>query len=500
MAFLLGWKDILRPIRDGYRHLFPSPDTGPTPEERTKQRAIDRLKGFTYFDTFEQLQSWTAADTDILQRANTPLLVRSRDCREEPAKANVLLCHDYAGNYHAYEGTTNIGLAEEIYACEYLQYVETVIYFSHKLVCIPPPTWTNSLHRNGVKALGTILIEPQTSGSEELLQRGDDGLSFPLATKLANIADQYGFDGWLVNIEKPFLSSTWDHQILAAFLRQLMLDLGVEKQLIWYDALTTTNKVNYQNALNTQNMLFAKACGAILTNYCWKEGNAVDSMHNALQNGIQPQHVYLGVDVWAQNVTKLTQPRITYPEYGGGGTNTGVAVAKAAELGLSAGIFAPAWTFEHFAGHGTEAERTMWDGADLPIDATCSCGDPSTRHQPNKTMHITTSAKSYSAGSDTFFFTDFSRAYSRHSDEAAESLFDGYKLHAQLGSQSILPLKMDPLDAPSPLKHDIEDIGGRSQLIIEHSGLPQLTVEDKLRATDALRSWIIMETITILTS
>ena len=55
MAYLLGWKDVLRPIRDGYRHLFPAPDTGPTPEERRKQRALDRLKGFTYFDTFEQL-------------------------------------------------------------------------------------------------------------------------------------------------------------------------------------------------------------------------------------------------------------------------------------------------------------------------------------------------------------------------------------------------------------------------------------------------------------
>ena len=114
-----------------------------------------------------------------------------------------------------------------------------------------------------------------------------------------------------------------------------------------YDALTTSNKVSYQNALNVQNMIFAKACGGILTNYCWKEGDAAESMHNALQNDIPLQNVYLGVDVWAQNTTKLTQPRVTYPEYGGGGTNTGVAVAKVAELGLSAGVFAPAWTFAY---------------------------------------------------------------------------------------------------------------------------------------------------------
>lgn len=232
MAHLLGWKDILRPIRDGYRHLFPSPDTGPTPEERRKQRDADRLKGFAYFDTFEQLETWTEGDADPLQRANTPILVRS-DEQEVLAKASVLLCHDYAGNYHDYEGALNVGVDEEKYACEYLQHIDTFIYFSHKLVCIPPPTWTNTLHRNGVKTLGTILIEPQTSESERMFNHGGDGLSFSLATKLARIADCYGFDGWLVNIEKPFPTASWDTQLLTAFLRQLKSDLGVEKQLIW---------------------------------------------------------------------------------------------------------------------------------------------------------------------------------------------------------------------------------------------------------------------------
>jgi hypothetical protein len=116
MANALGWKDILRPIRDGYRHLFPTPDTGPTPEERSRRRKEDRLKGFTYFDTFEQLQTWTVHDSDPLQRANTPLLRRCLDNSEEK-KANVLLCHDY-GNYHDYESVQEPEVEEEMYACE----------------------------------------------------------------------------------------------------------------------------------------------------------------------------------------------------------------------------------------------------------------------------------------------------------------------------------------------------------------------------------------------
>ncbi|KAJ8110480.1 hypothetical protein OPT61_g6689 [Boeremia exigua] len=478
MAYLLGWKDILRPIRDGYRHLFPPPDTGPTPEERRKQRAIDQLKGFTYFDTFEQLEAWTDADAHLLQQANTPLLVRSVN-KEEIAKTKVLLCHDYAGNYYSYEGASNEGVAEEKYACEYLQHVDTFIYFSHKLVCVPPPSWTNTLHRNGVVALGTILIEPQTPESGKLLQRGDDGLSFPLATKLALIAGRYGFDGWLVNIEKSFPTDNWDPQFLVAFLCQLRSELGPRKQVVWYDALTALNKVSYQNALNAQNSLFAKACGSVLVNYCWKEEDAADSIHEALQRDLSPQDVYFGIDVWAQNVTKFSQPRVTYPEYGGGGTNTGVAVAKLAELGLSSGVFAPAWTFEHFPGHGRGLEQTMWEGLALPKDLACSCGDCDKRHRPNKAMPITSFAKLSSAGSETFFFTDFSRAFGTHNNEEKDSLFSGYDLHSQLGSQSVLPLKTESLRIACPVRHRVEDVKGRSQLVIETCSLPSSLIEKK---------------------
>jgi endo-beta-N-acetylglucosaminidase D len=232
----MGWKDILRPIRDGYRHLFPTPDTGPTPEERRVQREKDRLKGFTYFDTFTQLNSWDVCESDPIQRANTPLLPRAVDLDVgiDP-KSRVLLCHDYAGNYHEYEGVQGADLSEEMYACDYLLCVDTFVYFSHKLVCVPPPTWTNTLHRSGVKALGTILIEPQTKEPERLLQRtgGDGNMTFGMTKILASIAKHYGFDGYLVNIEAPFPKDSWSPAILQAFLAQLRTALGHDQQLIW---------------------------------------------------------------------------------------------------------------------------------------------------------------------------------------------------------------------------------------------------------------------------
>ncbi|KAH7393063.1 glycosyl hydrolase family 85 protein [Pyrenochaeta sp. MPI-SDFR-AT-0127] len=467
MAYLLGWKDILRPIRDGYRHLFPTPDTGPTPEGRCKQRELDRVKGFIYFDTFEQLEVWSEAESDLIQRANTPLLHRRYvDAKDDPGKASVLLIHDYAGNYHDYESVQGVSVDEEEYACEYLQYVDTFIYFSHKLVCVPPPTWTNSLHRNGVEALGTLLIEPQTVGSEQLLQCEDENeRSFPMAKQLAKLAKHYSFDGWLINVEKSFPKDDWNAELLQMFLRDLRAELGEGKRLIWYDALTINNKVSYQNALNSYNLPFAKETGNMLTNYCWNEAGAESSVQPASEH---LRSLHFGIDVWAQNTTKLTRPRITYPEKGGGGTNTGMAVAKLADLRLSAGIFAPAWSFEHFPCHGRAVERATWEGTRLPDDIDCSCGNCNTRHQPNLQSPIIRSAREYAAGSETFFYTDFSRAFLKRENKEREN-FGGHKLNAQLGAQSILPIPLTSKDSIQAitLSNCLEDSGGQTQLVIE---------------------------------
>lgn len=230
---IAGWKDVLRPIRDGFRHLFPSPDTGPAPEERARQRELDRLKGFCYFDTFEQLEAWHDTEVDPIQRANTPLLPRSAENKSFVGSGTkVLLCHDYAGNYHDYESSQGAGVGVKSYFCEHMQFVDTFIYFSHKLVCVPPASWVNTLHRNGVRALGTVLIEPQTGDAGRLL-RHDSAFHFPLADTLASIAQCYGFEGWLINIEKPFENNTWDSRILEGFLEQLKQKLGPDRKLIW---------------------------------------------------------------------------------------------------------------------------------------------------------------------------------------------------------------------------------------------------------------------------
>jgi len=307
-------RDVLRPPRDD----------GPSKEEREAQRLRDQRRGFAYFDTFDEVLRWSSGDVFARQQANTSLLVRPATAvhDQKSPSTKLILCHDYEGGYHDYESVRSEHLQNELYSCEYLQYVETFIYFSHKLVCCPPPTWTNLLHRNGVKVLGTFIIEPQTPGIERMLEEADG--ECVVAKRLASMASTFGFDGWLLNIEKEFPYHVKDLTAkLTRFIERLKAYLGPDGLVIWYDALTTANEVEYQNGLSSEDAAFARAADALFTNYRWTPKKLVDSKVVAQWHGLEASQIYFGIDLWAQNTDMPGPPRVTYPEKGGGGTNTG---------------------------------------------------------------------------------------------------------------------------------------------------------------------------------
>lgn len=206
--------------------------------------AQTRETGFSYLETFPELRAWTPSCHDAIQIANTPLFRRPPPTSAESAsasesndpKANLMLIHDYQGGYNAYEAAsgTVVGDAEEsyYYRCEYLHHVETFVYFSHKLVTVPPPTWINACHRQGVRVLGTFIVEPHSRNVEWILERDGEG-RFWVADRLAAIAKTHRFDGWLINIEKSFPLLAWSKAALVGFLTQLRSALGPGCQVCW---------------------------------------------------------------------------------------------------------------------------------------------------------------------------------------------------------------------------------------------------------------------------
>lgn len=179
------------------------------------------------------------------------------------------------------------------------------------------------MHRNGVKVLGTFLVEPHTPDVERLFAQ-EEG-EYVVAKKLAAMAQVFGFDGWLLNIEKEFAASVEDCTgNVVAFIRYLKGLLGPEGKVVWYDSLTSKNEVDYQNGLTLENAKFAAAADALFTNYKWAETELSNSKIATQWYGIESERVFFGIDVWAQNITTTGPKRITFPRDGGGGTLTGV--------------------------------------------------------------------------------------------------------------------------------------------------------------------------------
>jgi len=190
------------------------------------------------------------------------------------------------------------------------------------------------MHRNGVKILGTVILESDKIHSERMLDQKDG--EFAVAKQLATIADAYGFDGWLLNVEIEFPKIVKDSTgKLTGFIRNLKRLLGAEGLVIWYDALNTDNRVDYQNGLTEKNATFALAADSLFTNYTWTKAKLEQAKIISQWHGILPKEVQFGIDVWAQNTDMLGPPRVTFPAKGGGGTNTGLVSLKLLILMLS---------------------------------------------------------------------------------------------------------------------------------------------------------------------
>lgn len=69
-----------------------------------------------------------------------------------PDRRRMLVCHDMAGGYKDdkwVQGGTN----PDAFGIWHWYLIDVFVYFSHDLVTLPPPCWTNTAHRHGVKVL-----------------------------------------------------------------------------------------------------------------------------------------------------------------------------------------------------------------------------------------------------------------------------------------------------------------------------------------------------------
>jgi endo-beta-N-acetylglucosaminidase D len=122
------------------------------------------------------------------------------------------------------------------------QYTDQLVFWGGSagegLILAPNPTIIDAAHRNGVKILGNVFFPPAAYGGQfqwvnDFLQKS--GGTFPVADKLIEAAEYYGFDGWFINQE-----TAGGNTQTAADMRDFMIYFQEHSNLEieWYDAMT----------------------------------------------------------------------------------------------------------------------------------------------------------------------------------------------------------------------------------------------------------------------
>ncbi|XP_047321135.1 cytosolic endo-beta-N-acetylglucosaminidase 1 [Impatiens glandulifera] len=281
-------------------------------------KTLDDLASRSYFNSFHFPFNRTSV---ALPAASVELADRPR----------ILVCHDMAGGYLDDKWIQG-GENADAYAIWQWYLMDIFVYFSHNLVTLPPPCWTNAAHKHGVKVLGTFILEWDEGKiiAKELFSTKESAHMY--ADRLTELAVSLGFDGWLINMEVgleaekiPFLKEFVGH------LAETMHSSMQGSQVIWYDSVTVDGDLSWQDQLNKKNKPFFDLCDGIFVNYTWKEDYPKLSGVVAEERRFD---VYMGIDVFGRGT------------FGGGQWNTNVALDVLKESNVSAAIFAPGWVYE----------------------------------------------------------------------------------------------------------------------------------------------------------
>ncbi|XP_046677910.1 cytosolic endo-beta-N-acetylglucosaminidase 1 [Homalodisca vitripennis] len=243
-----------------------------------------------------------------------------------------IFCHDFKGGYledRFCTGSSNI----DTYRFFNWAAIDLFIYFSHKLVTIPPQGWLNAGHIHGVPVLGTLITEWDEGETIWRSILTDIEKVNLFSQKLAQICAHYKFDGYLLNVENVIPKDYVPRLLQFVELLKAHLNLYCARQtwLIWYDSVTIDGSLEWQNKLCPLNKPFFDVCDGIFLNYVWKPADLQESLREA---GTRRHDVFVGVDVWGRNC------------YQDGGFNVDKALTVLRTLNMSVAIFAPAWTFE----------------------------------------------------------------------------------------------------------------------------------------------------------
>uniref|UniRef100_A0A183GGM8 Mannosyl-glycoprotein endo-beta-N-acetylglucosaminidase n=1 Tax=Heligmosomoides polygyrus TaxID=6339 RepID=A0A183GGM8_HELPZ len=182
---------------------------------------------------------------------------------------------------------------------------------------------------SGCLALGTFITEWKGGAklcdhfleTEESVKKTVD--------RLVAVARYFNFDGWLINIENRIRSELLRN--LELFLRLLtdnMRKSAEFSRVIWYDSVTATGNLKWQNMLNGSNLRWYNSCDGIYLNYNWDDAMLLQSADFGVIS-----RIFVGIDCFARGCIGVFADR---------------SFAKANLMRMSVALFAPGWICEQF--------------------------------------------------------------------------------------------------------------------------------------------------------
>lgn len=312
----------------------------------------------------DELLTWTpSGDPDAPYNRGT---VQLSDRSLGDTRANIHARPGEAGiaalsiMYPSTSGNPSQGaLTLDTYAFNYWQYTDMLVMWGGSagegLILSPSSDVIDAGHRNGVPVYGTVFFPPVAYGGqiqwvEDFVQ--NSGGIFPVADKLIEVAEHYGFDGWFINQE-----TAGGTPALASDMRDLMEyvhDVS-DIRIMWYDAMIESGAISWQNALNSSNDMFFQDGGVIsdemFLNFWWSASGLSSSSSYAQGLGRSPYELYAGVDVQANGYSTGVNWEGVFPE---GSSHV-----------TSLGFYCPNWCYSSSTGHQDFYERAnrFWVGA-----------------------------------------------------------------------------------------------------------------------------------------
>ncbi|WP_099303737.1 endo-beta-N-acetylglucosaminidase [Bacillus sp. Marseille-P3800] len=224
----------------------------------------------------------------------------------------------------------------------YWQYTDLMVYWAGSAgegIIVPPSADVIDMaHTNGVPILGNVFFPPVVYGGqiewlEEMLYEDGNG-RFPMADKLLEVADYYGFDGWFINQETEGATSE-----MAKKMREFLVYLQENKpsnlEIMWYDSMIEDGRIAWQNHLTPLNQMYLQEEGnrvsdSMFLNFWWRDQSRSASLADVL--GRSPYDLYAGVDVEASGTNTSVPWSGLFPDDGSAHT--------------SLGLYRPDWAFK----------------------------------------------------------------------------------------------------------------------------------------------------------